>query len=90
MLPNVCPDGFIPEKTTCAAPNRMSPPDHRAHLTSPFPGHYEFDRILTEAGGESSVPMCALGMIGYDHVPFQSVSTVTPCLGVGQALAWSD
>ena len=68
----------------------MSPPDHRAHLTSPFPGHYEFDRILTEAGGESSVPMCALGMIGYDHVPFQSVSTVTPCLGVGQALAWSD
>ena len=56
LLPNLCPDGFMgPKKTTCAVPTRMSPPDHQARPTNPFPGHYEFDRILTEA---QENPMC--------------------------------
>lgn len=73
-----------PKKTTCAVPTRISPPDHQARPTNPSPEHYEFDRR------QKLESLCALGMIRYDHVPFQSFPTVTPCLGVGQALAWSD
>ena len=85
LLPNLCPDGFMgPKKTTCAVPTRISPPDHQARPTNPSPEHYEFDKR------QKLESLCALGMIGYDHVSFQSFPTVTPCLGVGQALAWSD